>query len=277
MRILVTNDDGVAAPGLAVAEAIARDAAGPEGEVWTVAPAFEQSGVGHALTYNGPIQAEQLGERRFAVSGTPADCVILACSSFMADSPPDLVLSGVNRGHNLAEDAVVSGTLGGALEGALQGLRAIALSQYYRTRPLSPEEAAAGVPTPAPIEDRFHSARAYGAETVAALLKVEWSKDLFFNVNFPPTNAEQVKGRRTAPQGRRASPPFGAEERVSPSGRRYFWLRHQVDNSSAAPDTDAALCAEGWITIAPMVADYTDQAALTRLRGQLDTTGSAEA
>lgn len=273
MRILVTNDDGVAAPGLEVAEAIARDVAGPGGEVWIVAPAFEQSGVGHALTYNGPIQAEQLGERRFAVSGTPADCVILGCSAFMAGTPPDLVLSGVNRGHNLAEDAVVSGTLGGALEGALQGVRAIALSQYYRTLPLSPEEVAAGVPAPAPIEDRFHASRAHGAETVAALLQLDWSKDLFFNVNFPATNAETVKGRRTAPQGRRASPPFGSEERVSPSGRRYFWLRHRVDNRSAAPETDAALCADGWITIAPMIADYTDQAALDRLRGQIDTPG----
>ena len=259
MRILVTNDDGVTAPGLVVAEEIAEALAGPDGDVWVVAPAFEQSGVGHALSYTTPIQAEQLGPRRYAVSGTPADCVILAMNAFLPE-PPDLVISGVNRGHNLAEDAVVSGTLGGALEGSLQGRRAVALSQYYRRDLITPE---------AP-EAPFSAARAHGEATVRRLLEEadagHWPAERFFSVNFPPVPAQEVRGRRFAPQGKRLGAAFDAEERASPNGRRYFWLRHIVDNDSAGPDSDAALCKAGWITIAPMRADYTDIEALARLQ-----------
>lgn len=263
MRILVTNDDGVSAPGLAVAEGIANAVAGPGGDVWVVAPAFEQSGVGHALSYNKPIQVERLAERRFAVSGTPADCVILGVNHFM-DAKPDLVISGVNRGHNLAEDSVVSGTLGGAIQGALQGVRAAALSQYYHFDRSQPQ------PTEAALSAAFSSARAHGADAVARLLQEaeagRWPEARYFSVNFPPVPADQVKGRRFVAQGKRRGPSFDAEARTSPSGRPYYWLRHLVDNDSAGPGSDAALCKDGWITIAPMLADYTDVAALEALQ-----------
>ena len=106
MRILITNDDGISAPGLVVAEEIARELAGPAGEVWVVAPAFEQSGVAHGVSYVRPMRLERLEERRFAVEGSPADCVLAALHEILKDAPPDLVISGVNRGHNVAEDTL---------------------------------------------------------------------------------------------------------------------------------------------------------------------------
>lgn len=130
MRILVTNDDGINAPGLAVMEEIARAVAGPEGEVWVVAPAFEQSGVAHCISYTHPTMIAKLGPRRYAAEGSPADCVLAGLYDVLQGARPDLVLSGVNRGNNSAENALYSGTVGGAMEAALQGLPAIALSQY---------------------------------------------------------------------------------------------------------------------------------------------------
>ncbi len=247
MRILVTNDDGVSAPGLAVAEAIAAEIAGADGEVWVAAPAFEQSGVSHAISFTSPIKVERLGERRFAVGGTPADCVILAMHSFMAEAKPDLVLSGVNRGHNVAEDAVYSGTVGGAIEAVLQRApAAIALSQFFRRPPGEPSS-----------WEMFAAAKARGVAVVRALLAVERPADVFFNVNFPPVDADAVKGVRVCVQGRRTKGSFICDERMSPGGRPYFWLRSAADNASAAADADSALCAAGYVTVTPMRADYT--------------------
>ncbi len=145
MRILLTNDDGISAPGLAVAEAIAHELAGPAGEVWVVAPAFEQSGVAHSVSYVRPMRLERLEPRRFAVEGSPADCVLAGLHEILKDGPPDLVISGVNRGHNVAEDTLYSGTVGGALEAALHRIPAVALSQYF-----GPATAAAPTPSPQP-------------------------------------------------------------------------------------------------------------------------------
>ena len=119
MRILITNDDGINAPGLKVLEAIAREIAGKDGEVWTVAPAFEQSGVGHCISYVHPTLVSRLDPYRYTTAGTPADCVLAALHDILKDSRPDLVLSGVNRGNNAAENVLYSGTIGAALEAAL--------------------------------------------------------------------------------------------------------------------------------------------------------------
>jgi 5'-nucleotidase len=121
MRILITNDDGINAPGLDVLTGIAAELVGIDGEVWTVAPAFEQSGVAHAVSYTHPMLITELGPRRFAAEGSPADCVLAALYDVMPE-PPDLVLCGVNRGNNAGENVLYSGTLGGAIEAALQGL-----------------------------------------------------------------------------------------------------------------------------------------------------------
>ena len=139
MRILIVNDDGVNGPGLAVAEEIAAEVAGPDGEIWVVAPETERSGASHCISYVEPMRILEIGERRYAIAGHPADCSIAAIGALMPQAP-DLVLSGVNRGHNIAEDAVYSGTVAGAKEAALQGVKAISLSQYFSTLPHAPAD-----------------------------------------------------------------------------------------------------------------------------------------
>lgn len=248
MRILITNDDGITAPGLKAAEDIALAVAGPKGEVWVVAPESEMSGVAHCISYTKPMRLNPLGPRRFAVDGTPADCVIVALKHLMKDRLPDLVLSGVNRGHNVAEDVVYSGTVGGALESALHGVRAIALSQAY-----GPEIVAA--------DDMFEAARRSGPEAVRRVLDLPWDDGaaygLFYNVNFPPVPGDRVRGIRMAPQGRRPEGAFRVQENVAPNGRTYFWLAHGRGNTESAEGTDAREIGHGWVTVTPLRADLT--------------------
>ncbi len=248
MRILITNDDGITAPGLKAAEDIAHQVAGPDGEVWVVAPEMEQSGVAHCVSYTKPMRLVPLGPRRWAVDGSPADCVIVALHHLMKDTPPDLVLSGVNRGHNVAEDVVYSGTVGGALEGVLQRVRSIALSQYYGPRNIE-------------LDDAFEAARRAGPDAVRRVLALPWDEHedygLFYNLNFPPVPGDQVLGLKAAPQGRRPSGSFQAREHVAPNGRSYFWLTHGKGNHETRPGADAREAAEGWVTVTPMRADLT--------------------
>lgn len=248
MRILVTNDDGINAPGLAVLEAIAAEIAGPKGEVWTVAPAFEQSGVGHCISYTRPMMMAELGPRRFAAEGSPADCVLAAIGDAMPGRP-DLVLSGVNRGNNAAENVLYSGTIGAALEAALQSLPAIALSQY-----LGPETQE--------LDDKFEAARAHGAGVVRALLdKAPWDAGhayrLFYNVNFPPIPAAKVKGVRAATQGWRPDTVFSTEAQTAPTGRRFLWIKGGPQHVATAPGSDTAVNLDGFVSVTPMRADLT--------------------
>lgn len=260
MRILITNDDGINAPGLKVLEAIAAEIAGPGGEVWTVAPAFEQSGVGHCISYTRPMMMAELGPRRFAAEGSPADCVLAALYDVLGGTRPDLLLSGVNRGNNAAENVLYSGTIGGAMEGALQGVPAIALSQF-----LGPETAG--------LDDPFEAAAAHGVATVRALLEHgHWEAEdyrVFYNVNFPPLPAARVKGMRVAAQGYRRDTFFGVEPHLSPSGRRFLWVRGGPQHQPTAPGTDAAVNLEGYISVTPMRADLTAHDLIDSLRTTL--------
>ena len=260
MRILITNDDGINAPGLKILTRIAQDIAGPSGEVWTVAPAFEQSGVGHCISYTHPTMIAELAPRRFAAEGSPADCVIAGLYDVMIDARPDLVLSGVNRGNNAAENTLYSGTIGGAMEAALQGLPAIALSQYF-----GPQNAA--------LDDPFEAAATHGADVVRKLLQSQLWDDadyrLFYNVNFPPVPAAAVKGMRAAPQGFRRGTHFSAEAQMSPSGRRFLWVRGGAQDVVTAPGSDAAVNLDGYISVTPMRADLTDPAMLDPLQEAL--------
>ena len=261
MRILLTNDDGINAPGLAVLERIAADIAGPQGEVWVVAPAFEQSGVAHKISYTHPMMIARLGPRRYAAEGSPADCVLAGYYEVFQGARPDLVLSGVNRGNNSAENALYSGTLGGAMEAALQGLPAIALSQYMG--PLTEE-----------MSDPFEPAIVHGVDTVRRLLdRGLWDTAdyrLFYNVNFPPVPAARVKGMRVAAQGFRTHNAFGVEPHVSPSGRKFLWIKGGPQHLPTAPGTDAAVNLDGWISVTPMRADLTAHDALDALRDRLE-------
>lgn len=248
MRILVTNDDGISAPGLVVAEEIAAELAGEGGEVWVVAPAFEQSGVGHCVSYIRPMRLEELGPRRFAVEGSPADCVLAGVGEILKGSPPDLILSGVNRGHNVAEDTVYSGTIGGAMEGALHGFRSVALSQYY------------GRPGTGP-DDPFSAARAHGSEVVRRLLAADvWPQKpyaVFHNVNFPAVAPDAVKGTRATFQGSRPAPTFGVLPHVAPNGRTFLWLTNSPGNAGGTEGSDSRECHDGFITVTPLSADLT--------------------
>ncbi|MEM8788662.1 MAG: 5'/3'-nucleotidase SurE [Pseudomonadota bacterium] len=263
MRILITNDDGINAPGLRAAEDIA---AALGAETWVVAPALEQSAVSHAVSYVRPMRLEQLAPQRFAVEGSPADCIMVALGDLMTDGPPDLVLSGVNRGHNVAEDTVYSGTVGGAMEAAMRGLRAMALSQY-----MGPENRKA--------DDPFAAARAKGPGIVRALAaRARWrdaAYGVFYNINFPPVAAEAVKGVKATVQGCRPDPSFGVAPHRAPNGRQYYWLTHGsgrpgTGNAGTAPGTDAREAYEGFATVTPLRADLTAHDALEQLAEVLD-------
>jgi 5'-nucleotidase len=260
MRILITNDDGINAPGLQVLEEIATAIAGPKGEVWTVAPAFEQSGVGHCISYTHPMMIAKLAPRRYAAEGSPADCVLAAIYDVLQGAKPDLVLSGVNRGNNAAENVLYSGTIGGAMEAALQGVPAIALSQF-----MGPETEV--------LDDPFQSARAHGTAVVRALLdRGLWTEDdyrVFYNVNFPPVGAAATRGLRVAPQGFRRDTRFSTEPHLSPSGRRFLWIQGGPQHRPTLPGTDGAVNLEGFIAVTPMRADLTAHDLLADLEARL--------
>ncbi|WP_299499135.1 5'/3'-nucleotidase SurE [uncultured Roseobacter sp.] len=258
MRILITNDDGINAPGLKVLHAIATDLAGDTGEVWTVAPAFEQSGVGHCISYTHPMMISEFEPRRFAAEGSPADCVLAGLHDVMKETPPDLVLSGVNRGNNSAENTLYSGTIGGAMEAALQGLPAIALSQYYG-------------PQNAQTKDPFEASAQHGAEVVRRILAHTPEENggyrLFYNVNFPPVPGAGVKGIRLSTQGMRPGTGFSTEPHSSPSGRRFLWIKGGNQQIATAPGSDAADNLDGYVSVTPMRADLTAHEMMGQLSG----------
>ena len=260
MRILITNDDGINAPGLKTLEGIANELAGKDGEVWVVAPAFEQSGVGHCISYTHPMMVSKMGERRYATEGSPADCVLVGLHDVMKDARPDLILSGVNRGNNSAENTLYSGTIGAAIEGALQGVTSIALSQYY------------GVHN-ADINDPFQASAVHGADVVRRILAQipddQGDYRLLFNVNFPPVPATDVKGVQVTRQGRRPDVYFGVEPHMSPSNRRFLWIKGGDQRVRPSDDTDAAVNLDGYISVTPMRADLTAHDALESFAANL--------
>ncbi len=262
MRILITNDDGINAPGLAVLEAIAAEVAGPDGEVWTVAPAFEQSGVGHGISYTHPTMIARMGARRYAAEGSPADCVLAGIHDVMAEAPPDLVLSGVNRGNNAGENTVYSGTIGGAMEAALQGLPSIALSQFYG-------------PGNVDLEDQFEAAAVHGAGLVQSLLAHGgWrggsEYHVFYSVNFPALPAARVKGIRVSTQGVRPGVRFTVEPTNAPSGRRFLWVRGGQQDLGTGAGTDVQANLDGYVSVTPMRADLTAHDRIEALRAVLE-------
>jgi len=260
MRILITNDDGINAPGLKVLEAIAQDVAGPDGEVWVVSPAFEQSGVGHCINYSRPTMITEIEPRRIAIDGAPADCVLVALHKFMKDAKPDLILSGVNRGNNAGENTLYSGTVGACIEAALQGYNAIALSQYYG-------------PANTGLDDPFEAAAVHGPALIKKLIaQGVWNTAdyrLFYNINFPPVAAADVKGHQVATQGYRPTARFTVAPQVSPSGRQYSWIKGGSQQEMTAEGTDVRANLEGMISITPMRADLTAHDVMDQLKDQL--------
>jgi 5'-nucleotidase len=249
MRILVTNDDGYHAPGLTVAERIA---AAFSDDVWVVAPAEEQSGAGHSLTLTRPLRVRRFGEKRFAVSGTPTDAVMMAVAKIMKDTPPDLIISGVNRGANLAEDVTYSGTVSAAMEGALAGIRSVALSQVY-TR----EGMGDAVP--------FSVAEAWGERVLRPLIEAPLAPRSLVNVNFPAVPADRVKGVKVVAQGLRDYGRLRIVTNTDPRGYDYHWFALGQMEQAVAPDTDLAAVADGYVSVTPLHLDLTHAASLAML------------
>ena len=194
------------------------------------------------------MMVTKMGHRRYAAEGSPADCVLAGLHDVLKDNRPDLILSGVNRGNNSAENALYSGTLGAAIEGALQRIPSIALSQY-----LGPQNYQA--------DDPFEAALTHGAPLVRRLLPAltGCTSDyrLFFNVNFPPVPADQVRGAVAAPQGYRRHTSFKTEPHLSPSGRKFLWIKGGEQHIPTAEGSDAAVNLDGFISVTPMRADLT--------------------
>ncbi|WP_296674764.1 5'/3'-nucleotidase SurE [Novosphingobium sp.] len=248
MRILLTNDDGIHAPGLDVLERIARTFSD---DIWIVAPAEEQSGAGHSLTLSRPVRLRQFDERRFAVSGTPTDAVMMALREVMP-AAPDLILSGVNRGANLGDDVTYSGTVSAAVEGALAGIRSIALSQVY-------EKEGMGDNVP------FAAAEEWGARVIQPLLGLPFAPRTLVNVNFPARAPADVQGIRVVRQGFHDYARGSVVEGTDPRGYRYFWFGLHGIEHTPGHQTDLEAIQDGFVSITPLQLDLTHDASLAQL------------
>jgi 5'-nucleotidase len=257
-RILVTNDDGIAAPGLKLLEEIAH-ALAPD--VWVVAPEQEQSGASHSLTTRRPLRLKEIAARRHAVDGTPTDCVMLATRYLLKDRTPDLVLSGINAGGNVGEDLTYSGTVAAAMEATLLGIPAIALSQNYSD----------GEAIPWPTAARF------APEVIRRLVELPWPEHTLMNVNFPAAAPQQVRGIVPTSQGKRAIAD-NLTKRFDPRGRPYYWIGPvrlapraeragtPNENGIAEPDTDLAAIADTYVSVTPIYLDLTNVPVLAALK-----------
>lgn len=245
-RILVTNDDGIHAPGLRTLERIARSLSP---DVWVVAPETEQSATSHSLTLRRPLRTRRLARRRFSIDGTPTDCVLVARHDLLAGRPPDMVLSGINHGGNLGEDVTYSGTVAAAMEAAILGIRAVAFSQTRNGD--------------GPIA--WATAQRYAPDILRRLAAIRWPRDMLVNVNFPALPPEKVRGVRPCRQGRRDQ-GTSISRGVDPGGRPYIWVGNFRSDASTGRNTDLSVVAEGGIAITPLHLDLTHKSTLRDLR-----------
>ena len=245
MRILCTNDDGIHAPGLKVVEEIA---GALSDDVWIVAPELDQSGVSHSLSLNDPLRLREVGPRHFAVRGTPTDCVIMGAHHLLKPTVPDVVLSGVNKGRNVGEDVVYSGTVAGALEGTILGLPSFALSQEFsmqtRDKPL------------------WETALQFGPPILRKVIQAGIPKNTVINVNFPSRAPQDVAGIRVTRQGKRNLGFLKVDQRRDGRGNPYFWIGFERAAMLDTPEegTDLAALAAGYISVTPLRLDRTDEA-----------------
>jgi 5'-nucleotidase len=253
MRILITNDDGIYSPGLDVCADIARALTD---EVWIVAPETDQSGVSHSLSLNDPLRLREVGERRYAVKGTPTDCVVMGVRHIMEGKTPDLILSGVNRGRNVAEDVSYSGTIAGAIEGTILGIPSFALSlsfsQQSRQNP------------------HWESCTQHGPGLIRKAFEAGVPRNTLINVNFPDCAADDVKGLAVASQGHRGPELLRVDARHDGRGNPYFWIAYdRRERPPASRGTDIAALADRRIAVTPLRLDMTDEKFMSKLEQTL--------
>jgi 5'-nucleotidase len=254
MRILLTNDDGIHAHGLEVLEKIARQISD---DIWVVAPETDQSGVSHSLTLNDPLRLRELSPRHFAVKGTPTDCVIMAVRHVLPGGKPDLIkpdliLSGVNRGRNAAEDVTYSGTVAGAIEGTVLGIPSFALSQSFTTETRH--------------NPHWATALKFGPDLILRALAEGLPRDVLVNINFPDCPPEEVKGVAVCSQGKRPQELLRIEPRHDGRGNPYYWIAYERAQNHALRDgTDLSALADNRIAVTPLRLDMTDEPFMTRL------------
>lgn len=244
-RILVTNDDGIHAPGIKVLEAIAKSLSK---DVWVVAPEVEQSAASHSLTLRRPLRVRRLKARRFAVDGTPTDCVLLAINHILKADRPTLCLSGVNRGGNLGEDVTYSGTIAAAMEATLLGVPSLALSQVYADG----------------MNVQWDTARLHAPKVIYKLTRTAWPKNVLLNINFPDCIPADVTGVAVVAQGRHK---IGDQlvETTDPRGEPYYWIGAMRLEDPTRKGTDIAAIKEHKITVTPLFLDLTHKASLKKL------------
>ncbi len=248
LRILISNDDGVHAPGLEVLEKVARSLSD---DIWVVAPASEQSGAAHSLSLNKPLRAKQLSEKKFSVEGTPTDCVLMAAKVLITDRPPDLLLSGINAGENLADDVTYSGTVAAAMEGTLLGIPSVALSQCAL-----PSE---------PI--KWHTALEHGPALLKRLIKQGWPPKILLNINFPNIEASAVEGVQITAQGLRSDYKTLVKAR-DPRDNPYYWVGPVPEKVEGQEDSDLAAIYKNCISVTPLHLDLTHHATLKKMSAE---------
>ena len=259
MRILVTNDDGIHSEGLEILEKIAGQVSD---DVWVCAPESDQSGVSHSLSLSDPLRLRKISEKRFAIKGTPTDCVIMATRHVMRELRPDLVLSGINRGSNVAEDVTYSGTVAAAMEGTILGVPSIALSQSYGK---SGRNAI-----------KWRCGERHGAGVVKRILVEGIPDGILINVNFPDREPDDVVGIAVTAQGKRDKDLLGLEERADGRGNPYFWIGFSRRPYEAGNGTDLKALAEGKISVTPLRLDLTDEPTMTRFAQAFSETAAAK-
>jgi 5'-nucleotidase len=245
-RVLVANDDGIASPGIKLLEEIAR---GFSPDVWVVAPEQEQSAASHSLTTRRPLRMSEVAPQRYAVDGTPTDCVMLAVKHLLRERRPDLILSGINAGGNVGEDLTYSGTVAAAMEATLLDIPAIALSQHFID----------GEPIP------WQTAARYAPEVIRRLVQFPWPEHTLMNVNFPAANPDDINGIAVTSQGKRAIAD-NLTQRLDPRGRPYYWIGPVREDGLAEPGTDLAAINERQVSVTPIYLNLTNIPVLASLK-----------
>ncbi len=250
LRIMVTNDDGVGAPGMRILEKIAKSLSD---DVWVVAPEREQSGAGHSLTLTEPLRMRKVSARKYAVLGTPTDCVMLGVNQLFQEHKPDLLLSGINRGANMGEDVTYSGTIAACMEGTLIGIPSIAMSQSFANRRTL----------------HWPTAEAHAAGIIRKLVKEGWPNDVLMNVNFPDVPKNEVKGFEIVPQGRRDYSNLQIVQRIDARDQPYYWIGFRPVQGKPKRNSDIGAVEAGYIAVTPLHLNLTETKTLRALRRAL--------